>query len=429
MITQTPTHISFTLFRGWVVTASSSFMGLFLGILYVWSVIKSGIPDSWGWTYADKALPYSVMCITFSVIMVPAGLLQDRFGPRWVVLLGGFLTGLGCIMSGLGGGARLAYVIGFGLVTGAGAGFAYSALTPAAIKWFPPHRTGVVVGIVVAGFGLSPLPLAPLATWLLSYFKTTTTFGVVEKGISQTMIGLGLAIWLVVGLLFWFIDNPPVGFSTAPRKSADPVSQRPESNWRQMLATAQFWLLFVMYFSGASAGLMFISVATDLGKQALGEWAFLSVVVMSIGNTVGRIVAGAVSDRIGRHLTLCAEFVCQGSVIGILFRLTQHGGCSWRSILPVLFMIGLNYGANLTLFPAACKDYFGIRNFGINYGLLFLAFGTAGLIMPWLNGLIRDLTGKPDISYLMIMTMMAGAMVLSLVGRRLAAPCHGTFST
>ena len=229
MITQTPTHISLTLFRGWVVTASSSFMGLFLGILYVWSVIKSGIPDSWGWTYADKALPYSVMCITFSVIMVPAGLLQDRFGPRWVVLLGGFLTGLGCIMSGLGGGARLAYVIGFGLVTGSGAGFAYSALTPAAIKWFPPQRTGVVVGIVVAGFGLSPLPLAPLATWLLSCFKTTTTFGVVEKGISQTMIGLGLAIWLVVGLLFWFIDNPPAGFSAAPRKSADPVSQRPES--------------------------------------------------------------------------------------------------------------------------------------------------------------------------------------------------------
>jgi OFA family oxalate/formate antiporter-like MFS transporter len=99
----------------------------------VWSVIKAGIPDSWGWTNADKALPYSVMCIVFAIIMVPAGRFQDRYGPRWVVLLGGFLTGLGCIVSGLGGNSKLAYFVGFGLITGAGAGFAYSALTPAAM--------------------------------------------------------------------------------------------------------------------------------------------------------------------------------------------------------------------------------------------------------------------------------------------------------
>jgi nitrate/nitrite transporter NarK len=84
-------------------------------------------------------------------------------------------------------------------------------------------------------------------------------------------------------------------------------------------------------------------------------------------------------------------------------------------------MIGLNYGANLTIFPAACKDYFGVRNFGINYGFLFFAFGSAGLVMPWLNGLIKDKTGSLDLSYLVIMFMLATAALLSLASMKLAS--------
>lgn len=421
MFINSPTHISFSLFRGWLVTLSATGMGMVLGILYVWSVIKAGIPDSWGWTNADKALPYSVMCIVFAIIMVPAGRFQDRYGPRWVVILGGFLTGLGCIVSGLGGSSQLAYFIGFGLITGAGAGFAYSALTPAAMKWFPPQRTGSVVGIVVAGFGLSPLLLAPLTTWLLREFPTINAAGITEMGVSNAMIGVGLVVWLVVGLLFWFIANPPDGFIAQADENISQRIKGREVGTREMLTSIQFWLLFWMYFSGASAGLVFIGVAADLGKHALGEWAFLAVVVLSVGNTAGRILAGIVSDKIGRQWTLFAEFISQGAMVGALFWLSRHGGGEWPAILSVLFMIGLNYGANLTIFPAACKDYFGVRNFGINYGFLFFAFGTAGLVMPWLNGMIKDRTGSLDISYLVIMFMMVVAALLALASRHLAA--------
>lgn len=403
------------------MTLSATTMGLVLGILYIWSVIKSGIPASWGWSNADKALPYSIMCIMFAVIMVPAGKFQDRYGPRWVVLLGGFLAGLGCIVAGLGGSSKLAYIVGFGLLTGAGAGFSYSALTPAAIKWFPPQRTGLIVGLVVAGFGLAPLPLAPLTAWFLRIFATTNAVGVVEKGVSSAMIGIGLVVWLVVGLLYWFIANPPDEFMAQTSRSGVARDKGREAGTREMLLTPQFWLLFLMYYCGASAGLVLISVATDLGKHALGEWAFLAVVVLSVGNTAGRILAGVLSDRIGRQWTLCAEFICQGTMVGILFWLTHHGGGEWPAILSVLFMIGMNYGANLTVFPAACKDYFGIRNFGINYGLLFFAFGAAGLVMPWLNGLSKDMTGSLDLSYLVLMIMMTVAALLSLASRRIAA--------
>ena len=117
------THITITFSRGWLVAIASTGMGLVLGILYVWSVIKAGIPDSWGWSNADKALPYSIMTIAFSAIMVPAGKLQDRYGPRPVIALGGFLAGLGCLICGLGGSSITAFIVGFGIISGAGVGF------------------------------------------------------------------------------------------------------------------------------------------------------------------------------------------------------------------------------------------------------------------------------------------------------------------
>jgi nitrate/nitrite transporter NarK len=421
LIEHSPTHITISLFRGWLVAVAAILMGIVFGILYSWSVVKAGIPDSWGWSNADKALPYSVMCIMFSLVMVPAGRLQDRFGPRWVVLLGGLLAGLGCVIAGVGDGSKLAYVIGFGAFTGIGVGFGFSALTPAAIKWFPPQNTGLVVGIVVAGSGLAPVFIAPLTTWLLSWFALTTPTGLVEQGVSQTMMVLGILIWLVVGALFWFIENPPVGFAAVPGTHDRKVSNLREVSWQRMVRTFQFWLLYLMYFAAAAAGLMLISVAADLGRQSLGEMAFMSVVVLALGNTVGRVVAGAISDRIGRQLTLFFEFMFQCGMIGALFWASKHDTVGWVTILSILFFIGLNYGANLAIFPAACKDHFGIRYFGLNYGCLFTSWGLAGLVMPLLNGFIRDKTGNLDMSYILIMAMMAVAAVMALVSRHLAS--------
>lgn len=418
----TPTHIVIKFSRGWLLVTASTCMGLVLGILYAWSVIKGGIPDSWGWSNADKALPFSVMTIAFSTIMVPAGKLQDRYGPRPVVALGGFLAGLGCIVAGLGESSIAAYVTGFGIISGAGVGFGYSALTPAAIKWFSAERTGFIAGVVVAGFGLAPVILAPLASWLLNLFEKTSITGIIEKGVPETMICLGILIWIVMGSLLWFIINPPSGFLSPTKGGVRSGSVSGDYRWKKMMATTQFWLLFFMCFSGTSAGLVFMSVAADLGKRSLGEWAFITVVVLALGNTSGRILAGILSDKIGRQLTLFSEFICQGLAIGLLFILTKAGSEEGIILQVIVFIIGMNYGANLTLFPAACKDYFGIRNFGLNYGWLFLSFGAAGLIMPWLNGLIIDVTGRPDLSYIIIIVMLGVSAITALVSRAMGAP-------
>jgi OFA family oxalate/formate antiporter-like MFS transporter len=420
--TSTEVTISISIYRGWLVTAAAALTGLVFGILYIWSVVRAGIPASWDWSKADMALPYSTMCAFFAITMIPAGRLQDRFGPRIAILAGGLLAGLGLVISGLGGSSLLAYIIGFGVFTGSGVGFGYAATTPASIKWFPPQRTGLIAGIVVAGFGLAPVVLAPLSAWFLDLFESTNAQGVIEKGVSETMIALGIITWVVVGGLALFVRNPPEGHLVQPPAAGGAARiDRPEFSWRSMLRTAQFWVLFVMFFFGAAAGLTFVSVASDLGKHALGAQAFLVVVVLAVGNSTGRILTGTLSDRIGRQWTLLIEFIWQALVVAALYRLS-HGDAGWASILAVVFMLGFNYGTNLAVFPATCKDYFGIRNFGLNYGCLFAAFGSAGLIMPWVNGFIEDRTGSLDLSYAILGGFLLVAAVLAVVSKAVGQP-------
>ena len=139
--------------KGWGVTFAGMGVNLALGVLYTWSVIKKAIPSEWGWDDADKALPYSIACIVFAVMMVPAGRLQDKIGPRWVATVGGILTGLGCILASFAT-TVLWYVLGFGILAGAGIGLGYASATPPAVTWFPARMTGLIAGIVVARFGL-----------------------------------------------------------------------------------------------------------------------------------------------------------------------------------------------------------------------------------------------------------------------------------
>jgi MFS transporter, OFA family, oxalate/formate antiporter len=177
-------------------------------------------------------------------------------------------------------------------------------------------------------------------------------------------------------------------------------------------------VLWLMFFAGAAAGLTFISVAQDLGKRALGELAFLAVVVLAVGNASGRVISGLVSDVIGRERTLFLVMTLQALTVLAVAR--SQRGAGWPVVLVVLLFLGANYGANLALFPAATKDAFGLASFGHNYGFVFSAWGTAGLVMPWLAGRIKDATGSADLTYAIIIALLCIAAGLTFLGRRLA---------
>ena len=168
-----------------------------------------------------------------------------------------------------------------------------------------------------------------------------------------------------------------------------------------------------MYVFGAAAGLMVIGSAASMAKASLGEAAFVAVAVLAVGNAGGRILAGVVSDRIGRQWTLFCAFLIQSVMVLVPLFFGGNGAV----LLFALLIIGACYGANLTLFPSATKDQFGMKSFGLNYGLMFTAWGVGGLILPRVAGMVKDMTGKEDIAFYIASALMVCGALLALANQ------------
>ena len=99
--------------------------------------------------------------------MIPGGRIQDRYGPKLGATLGGLFLAGGCILAGLMK-SYTGLIVGFGVLGGIGMGLGYAAATPAAVKWFGPHQRGLIVGLVVGGYGGAAIYISPLAKWLIA---------------------------------------------------------------------------------------------------------------------------------------------------------------------------------------------------------------------------------------------------------------------
>ena len=465
--------------RGWIVTCAGMGINLALGVLYSWSVIKKAIPSEWGWTDADKALPYSIACIIFALVMVPAGRLQDRIGPRWVATTGGLLTGLGCIIASYAN-SVLWFVVGFGVFAGAGIGLGYASATPPAVKWFPARKTGLIAGLVVAGFGLASVYISPVANHLTGFTLTgqpvpevvelsrakeladaayedaqrrlntaqseiggfsiynielkvdekdavrkdaaAQLLALKERNIQRTLRVFGIGFLLVVTLLAQFLVVPPQGYQPPNATStSNHAASSVMTNYgpAQMLRTPLFYLLWTMYAFAAGAGLMIIGNITTIAKLGKIEAGFILVALLAVGNAAGRIIAGMLSDRIGRIWTMFGIFLFQAVLMLVL-----RGGLSdMTSFVIVSMLLGFNYGACLSVFPSAVKDNFGLKDFGINYGLIFTAWGVGGFLFPLIAGKMFEAakwqtgTGSYGQAYLIAAIVLVAAALLSFPAR------------
>jgi OFA family oxalate/formate antiporter-like MFS transporter len=394
--------------HGWRVTLAGLGINLALGILYTWSVISKGFPDEWGWSQADKSWPYAVACLVFCLVMVPAGRMQDLLGPRLVATIGGVLVGVGMILAS-NTETPMGYILGFGVVSGAGIAFGYASATPPAVKWFPAAKTGMIAGLVVSGFGLASVYAAPLTQWLIGRF-----------GLQSAVMSLGIAFLIVVAGLAQLLVPPPKGWvpegEVARAAKAGPQTKE-EYLPSEMLRTWQFYVLWFMYACGAGAGLMIISKLAQIALTQAGlALGFILVAALAVGNGAGRVVAGILSDSIGRKTTFLICFVFQAVLIVVLSQTHEGSILADTMILSLISaLIGANYGANLSLFPSVTKDYYGLRNFGVNYGFVFTAWGVGGFMLALLAGKVYDDTGSFNFAYYCSAVLLLLAAVATLL--------------
>jgi MFS transporter, OFA family, oxalate/formate antiporter len=398
--------------KGWLVTFAGMGINLALGILYTWSVISEAVPGEWGWSETAKSLPYMFACLVFSVVMVLAGRMQDKIGPGIVAAIGGLLVGIGFVISSQTT-SPVGYLIGFGVLAGAGIGFGYAATTPPAVKWFPANKTGLITGLVVSGFGLASVYAAPLSTWLISRYGMQIAMLVLGIGFFVLITGVKSLFTMVWNGLAGILQSPPAGFVPARKEAVKKIVVHDKDNWTpvEMLRSPQFYIIWFMYAFGAGAGLMIISkLATIAVTQANIQLGFILVAILAIGNGAGRIIAGVLSDKIGRKATIFLVFAIQAVAI-FLISITRVG--TLLASVPVMAvlsaLVGMNYGANLSLFPAITKDYYGLKNFGINYGLVFTSWGVGGFMLSFLAGKMYDIYQTFAVAYY-------GAIALLVVG-------------
>ena len=394
--------------RGWTVTFAGMGINLALGVLYTWSLFKGAIEKEFGWKGDQLNDPYALCCLVFAFTMILAGRCQDKFGPRLTASLGGVLVGLGLVLISTTNSYAL-WLLGFGVLVGVGIGFGYSSATPPALKWFPPAKTGLIAGLVVAGFGLAPVYLAPISQYLLGTF-----------GLQKSMLIFGIAFVVIVCGLAQLLINPPTGYVAGP-KPAPGAGAKPatvSATPGEILRQPTFWLLWVIYFIGAGAGLMVIGSINGMAKTSMGKAAFIAVAVMAVGNAGGRILAGTLSDKIGRRWTLCLVLVIQAMLMLVAIPVTASKDMAALVIVLLAALIGANYGANLALFPSYTKDLWGLKTFGVNYGVLFTAWGVGGFVLPRAQQMLYEASkgaeGKG--SY---MSSFIVASVLLLVGTAL----------
>jgi OFA family oxalate/formate antiporter-like MFS transporter len=362
----------------WRVVVGGMSMNLALGSLYAWSVFVLPLEKEFGWARAETSRVYTIAVVTFATMFILAGRLQDARGPRPCAFLGTLLVSLGFFVSSMTSSLWFLY-LAFGVLVGAGNGFGYAAPTPVASKWFPDQR-GLVVGLMVGAYGAGTAVFGPIAGTLIESIGWRPTFRILS------------VVFFVMGMIgTWLLKNPPEGYRPAGWTPSPAAMQRRAYTTAEMLRTPQFYQLWIAYCLGATAGQMTISQLIPFARSAgLGAAAAtLALPVTAAGNAGGRILSGWLSDSLGRLTTLRIMVLASAVAMPALFL--------WRE-QPVLFFVLAAavywcYGTQLSVFASTTADFYGTRNLGLNYGILFTAWGAAGILGPSIGGRVFDTFG------------------------------------
>jgi OFA family oxalate/formate antiporter-like MFS transporter len=374
------------------------------------------IPQFPGWHYltaAQCATPFSLCVIIFAIFMIPGGRIQDRLGPKVGAIMGGLFLAVGCIIAGLSK-SYAGLIIGFGILGGIGMGIGYAAPTPAALKWFGPHQRGLVAGLVVSGYGGAALYVSPLGAYLI---RTT--------GLTGSFVGLGLLFAVVTIIAGSLLKWPEPGYvpPAAPVTAAPAVARVTLVDWApsEALKTWQVYALILLFVGTTQSGLLIISFAAPiLAKAAKGVDFFVrnAWILPSFGgliNALGRIGTGKYSDIIGRDNAYTVNCLVSAACLLLLPWIIASGN------LFLLFLaIGIaywQYGGGLALMPSYTADFFGTKNLGVNYSIVFLGWGL-GFFMARLGGTIQDITGSLTWAFIISAGVLVAAVILSRFTKR-----------
>ncbi|BBF41368.1 oxalate/formate antiporter [Lachnospiraceae bacterium KM106-2] len=364
--------------KRWLILTACCFINLCLGSIYAWSVFATPMAEYLSkltgqtLTNGDLAIVYTIANSVGPITMITGGWFNDKFGPKKVILVGGLMFGGGMILSGFATSVNF-LIVSYGLVSGLGLGMAYGSTISSCVKFFPDKR-GLIGGITTAVYGLSSVILPPIVTVIVNHSDATTAFKII-----------GAVFLLIVCAGSFLIEQCPADFVPdgyiAPSQNGG-APARENKDWKGMLTSPVFYVMIFLLTCGAFCGMMIISQASAVAQNMVGMSALAAstaVSILALFNALGRIVAGSLSDKLGRINTL--TIACLLSIVGLIC-LYFTGNGSTATFYIGIAVVGICFGSFMGIYPGFTADQFGPKNNSVNYGIMFIGFALAGYFGP-----------------------------------------------
>ncbi|WP_439876034.1 L-lactate MFS transporter [Bacillus mycoides] len=351
----------------WLVVLGTVIVQMGLGTIYTWSLFNQPLVSKYGWSLNAVAITFSITSLSLAFSTLFASKLQEKWGLRKLIMIAGLALGLGLVLSSQASSLILLYVLA-GVVVGYADGTAYITSLSNLIKWFP-ERKGLIAGISVSAYGTGSL-----------IFKYINAKLIDSVGVSQAFIYWGLIVTAMIVIGACLIHQ-------AADQGAVQETKTKEYTTKEMLGTKQVYLLFIMLFTSCMSGLYLIGMVKDIGVQLVGlsaATAANAVAMVAIFNTLGRIILGPLSDKIGRLKIVTGTFVVMATSVLVLSFVDLNYGIYFVCVASVAFC----FGGNITIFPAIVGDFFGMKNHSKNYGIVYQGFGFGALAGSFIGALL-----------------------------------------
>lgn len=354
----------------WKVVFGAVLLQVCLGAIYSWSLFNQPLMDKFGWSKSEVVMTYSIAIFVFAFSTLFSGRLQDKIGPRKVATIGGVMYGGGLILASFATSLPMLY-FSYGVLGGAGVGFAYVCPLSTCVKWFP-DRKGFITGIAVGAFGAGSL-----------VFKSVIQYFLKASDVSLTFLFLGIIYLSLVVIGAQFLKLPPV------IKSSSSSSLKKNYGVKDMMSQKSFYLIWFMFMLGCMPGLLVIGLAKDIGIEMVKltpATAANAVGLIALFNAGGRLAWGTVSDKLGRVQVVLIMFIITAISLLTLSILKLNLALFFVCLAGIAF----SYGGFLAVFPTLTGEFYGVNNLGANYGVVYQAYGIAALIGPIIKGNSSD---------------------------------------
>ena len=373
--------------------AAGTIIMLINGVIYAWSIYSVPFGAGFGWDSAQLGMCFTIMLACFCLGGVIGGAIAARLGVGFSIPAGGVLAFIGYLLCMFLQADRLWLLYLAFAIAGLGVGFVYNGVISAVVPRFP-DRKGFASGVLLMGFGASSLVIGTAASNLIA----SPAFG---WHLTYLLTGVLILVSAVVGRFFVLPPKAVPGAQKEPERGLTPM---------QMLRTGRFWLFFAGVLIGTGFGSGMIAHGSYIFTEggASPELAAVCVGLVSVMNGLGRIVFGALHDRLGFRISLPLDAVLFIGC-GAIAALSLASGLTF-ALIAAMMLIGACYGALPTISSSVAEEFFGKRHYGQNLSLLNLNI-LVGAFASTVAGGIQTSTG----SYAGAFWLFTGLEVISLL--------------